>query len=176
MSFNPLADNIQIMSIPGAVNDNFDALIAGLPTTTDESAFTAGENLGIPVMAEDPTSGEILICQTLPGTRQLAVAIVSFGSNSCSANAIATIGTGSIQAIVANSNRKKLILQNIGTTRLYVLFGSGTASSSNFTFILPAGGSSLDGSSPIYVDTIWQGSVQWVSSSIGGQGIANDCS
>jgi hypothetical protein len=79
-----------------------------------------------------------------------------------------TIGTSSAQLLAANSNRKRMILQNVGTTRLYILFGAGTASAANYHIALPAGGNTNDGSSPPFVDTLWTGAVQAISSASGG--------
>jgi hypothetical protein len=59
------------------------------------------------------------------------------------------------------------MLQNVGTTRIYVAFGA-TPTTSNYHFALPAGGSQNDGSSPVYLDTLWLGDVQAISSAAGG--------
>lgn len=61
-----------------------------------------------------------------------------------------------------------MILQNVGTTRIWILFGAGTPSSSNYHLSLPAGGNANDGSSPPYIDTMWIGQVQAISSAAGG--------
>lgn len=79
-----------------------------------------------------------------------------------------TIGTSSAQLLAANSSRKRMVLQNVGTTKLYILFGAGTASSSNYHIALPAGGNTNDGSSPVYSDTLWTGAIQAISSGAGG--------
>jgi hypothetical protein len=51
-------------------------------------------------------------------------------------------------------------IQNISTVVVLILLGGGTLSAANYTFALPACGTSADGSSPIYRDTQWQGEVQ----------------
>jgi hypothetical protein len=60
-----------------------------------------------------------------------------------------------------------MILQNVGTTRIYIAFGA-TPTTSNYHVALPAGGSQNDGSSLVYVDTLWIGDVQAISSAAGG--------
>jgi hypothetical protein len=95
-------------------------------------------------------------------------------SNTVTQNGVTVIGTASSQALASNSNRKRLIIQNVGTTNLYILYGTGTAGPSNFTRILPAGGTPLDGSSVPIIDDMWQGPVQWASSASGGEGTANE--
>jgi len=102
------------------------------------------------------------------------ISITPAQSSTSTQNAPAVVGTSSSQALAANSNRKRLILQNVGTTNLYILYGTGTAGPVNFTRILPAGGTALDGSSPVLVDDMWQGAVQWASSASGGEGVANE--
>ncbi len=151
----------------------------GGTSAIDGTPFAGGVSSGTPLMAEDPTSGELLIAQLAPGTRKLAVSAsvtsTPVTSSTCSAAAPATVGTGSMQAIAGNVGRVKLVLQNVGTTVLYILLGAGTASASNFTFVLPAGGTAKDGGSPVYIDTMWTGAVQWASSQAGGVGVANEC-
>jgi hypothetical protein len=159
----------------GNLNVNVQAGAAGGTASKDESAFTAGSSYGTPIMGYDPTSGELLVVGLSAGTRNLAAVATPVTSTACSTNAPATVGTSSAQAIAANSSRKKLVLQNVGTTVLYVLLGAGSASATNFTFALPSGGSSKDGTCPVYVDTMWQGAVQWISSAAGGIGVANEC-
>jgi hypothetical protein len=97
-----------------------------------------------------------------------SVTVAPVESDTCSTNALVTVGTSSTQAIAANPSRKRLILQNVGTTVLYVLLGTGSASATSLTFILPAGGTSKDGSSIIIFDIMWQGAVQVASSAAGG--------
>jgi hypothetical protein len=99
---------------------------------------------------------------TWPAT-QIAVA-----SSSATTNALVAVGAANVLGIAANTARRRLIVQNVGTTVIAVLYGSGVASLTNFTFLLPAGGTSKDGSSPIINDTMWQGAVQLFSSAGGG--------
>lgn len=141
----------------------------------DESTFTAGATAGVPIMGE--FGGQLLILAT-NASRQLQVAgsVTSVPPTAAhvSNNAPAAV-TSSTQAIAANAARVKLILQNVGASALYILLGTGTASSTNFTFILPEGGSLLDGTSPIYTDTNWLGAVQWAAvNAAGGEGVANE--
>ena len=45
-------------------------------------------------------------------------------------------GTSSVQLVATNAQRRNLIIQNTDANALYVLLGSGTASSSNMSFSL----------------------------------------
>lgn len=91
-------------------------------------------------------------------------------SNTCSTNPLNNIGTTSTQVLPSNANRTRMILQNLAAGGLvaFVLLGAGTASATNFTFSLPPGGSTKDGTSPIQYDEQWTGAVQVVFSGAGG--------
>lgn len=49
--------------------------------------------------------------------------------------------TSSTQLVAANPSRREVVISNDSTSKLYVLIGSGTASSSNFTYVVGAGNS-----------------------------------
>lgn len=89
-------------------------------------------------------------------------------SSTASAAAQATISTVAAQAIAANSNRKKLLIQNTGLTVLKFVYGAGTPTQTAYHFALAACGGADDGSSPLYVDDTWTGAVQVISSASGG--------
>jgi hypothetical protein len=105
-------------------------------------------------------SGNLLVAGTLTVTPDKSATVSAAGPT--------TIGASSAQLLASNSSRKRMILQNVGTTRLFILFGAGTASAVNYHIALPAGGNTNDGSSPVYSDTLWQGAVQAISSAAGG--------
>lgn len=88
-------------------------------------------------------------------------------SSTASAPSRQTVGTTAILVLAANTGRKKLILQNVGTTVIKIALGT-TPTSSNYHFSLPAGGSTDDGSSPRVEDTMWLGAVHAISSGAGG--------
>jgi len=89
-------------------------------------------------------------------------------SSTVSAAGPTTIGTGSVQVLATNANRKRFTLQNAGTTKFFVLYGTGTAGPANFHRVLPACGTPADGSSPPIEDTLWTGPIQVASSAAGG--------
>jgi hypothetical protein len=82
--------------------------------------------------------------------------------------AILTVGTSSQVALAANTNRVVAILQNNGTNSIFVLYGGGSASPSNYTYILRAGGTTNDGSSPQIFEQTWKGAISVAASSSGG--------
>jgi hypothetical protein len=146
----------------GGTSSTFGAAFPG--TGTAVGGETTGGKMG-PLLLD--ASGYLYVDI---GAGSIVVAPVT--STTASSPGPTSVGTSSATALAANSNRKRLTIQNTGTTVLYVLFGAGSASSSNYHIILPAGGTVNDGSSHPYIDEMWQGAVQWASSASGGQGSA----
>lgn len=148
---------------------------AGGTSAVDGSNFTAGVSSGTPLMAEDPTSGHLLVAQMVAGTRNLQVggslAISAATSNAATAPSQTTIGTAAATALGANGARKGFMIQNQGTTVIKVLLGAAVPTQSNYTVALAPGGTANDGSSQPYYGPpglIWTGAIQWISSAAGG--------
>lgn len=139
----------------GGTASNFGAAIPG--TGTAAGAQDVGGNMA-PLLLD--ASGNLKIAGSFSST--------PVASSTVSAVNIATVGTGTSTLLASNVNRKRVTLQNVGTTKIYILFGAGTASSSNYHIVLQPGGTTADGSSPIYSDTMWQGAIQASSSAGGG--------
>lgn len=106
------------------------------------------------------------------------ISVSPASSNNGSSPTQATINTGSALALAANNNRVGSPgVQNQGTTVLYVVFGTASASANTCHFQLPAGGSTNDGSSlPQFgpPQLSYKGPVQWASSNNGGLGTASE--
>lgn len=111
--------------------------------------------------AIDTATGKLLILGSFTST--------PVSSSTVSAAGPTTVGTSPVTLLAANASRLRFSLQNVGTTRIWILFGAGTPSSSNYHIALPAGGVADDGSSPIFLDTLWLGLVQAISASAGGR-------
>ena len=172
---------LAIVALDGARNlkVNVVAGTVGGTSSTDETGFTAGFSKGTPLMgvvnpSDTPANGDLAI-GALDGARNVKVNVVAGSitvtpptSNTVSAAGPSTIGASSATLLAANALRKRLILQNVGTTRILILFGAGSASASNYHIALPAGGNSNDGSSAPYVDQLWTGAIQAISSAAGG--------
>lgn len=157
----------------------------GGTSSTDGATFTAGVSAGTPIMAEDPTSGDLLVAKMVAGTRNLEVGIAGIvpvsgavtvsgsvtttpvTSSTATSPAVNTVDGTAETVLAANSSRKRFMLQNVGTTKIYIAFGA-TPTTSNYHLALPAGGSQNDGSSPVYTDEMWTGNVQAISSAAGG--------
>ena len=72
------------------------------------------------------------------------------------------------QILAANADRKGLVIQNTGTTTIYLLLGSGTPTTTVYHVALKAAASADDGSGGAYLDDAWTGAVQAVGSGAGG--------
>lgn len=72
------------------------------------------------------------------------------------------------QLLAANGGRKGLIIQNTGTTVIYLVLGAGTPTTSVYHIALRACSTANDGMGGIYNDDAWVGAVQAIGSGIGG--------
>lgn len=78
------------------------------------------------------------------------------------------MGAGAAEVLAANTSRRGLIIQNTGTTKIYVVLGSGTPTSSVYHIALSACTGANDGLGGVYVDDVWTGAVQAIGSGAGG--------
>lgn len=149
---------------------------SGGTSSVDGSAFTAGVSAGTPLIgvvnpADTPADGTEAVV-ALDGSRRLKIAgtitTSATTSNTSSAASQQTIGTTAAQAIAANANRKRLILQNCGTTVIKVILGAASPTQANYHFSLAPCGTANDGSSVAMRDDMWTGAVQVISSAAGG--------
>lgn len=169
---------IEIQAAPDddGVPGSFATAVSGTALPSGKALLATGYYPWVRV-ALTVLQGSGSVCAVLTGwrddpasiaTQTATVQLVPETSDDVSSAGPVTLGTSSTQLLAANPDRKRLILQNVGTTKIFVLFGSGTASSSNYHVALPAGGTSNDGSSPLYVDELWTGAIQAISSAVGG--------
>jgi len=100
------------------------------------------------------------------GSGSITVAPVT--SNTASSPAQTAVGASAGSVLAANPLRKRLNLQNAGTTRIYIALGAANPTTSAYHFALPAGGEAGDGTSPVWTDTMWTGEVRAISSAPGG--------
>ena len=101
-------------------------------------------------------------------SRQEAKIVEEIFSSNVSVPSAITINTTAIQLIPSNSTRKRVTLQNIGTTTIKVNLGTETPTQTLFHFSLPNCLSSGDGIGGFYSDDLWKGAIKAISSSSGG--------
>ena len=149
----------------------------GGTSSVDESGFTAGSSSGTPAMAEN--GGELLIL-SCDASRNLNVRIAAGSitvtpptSATLNSQAQTTVGTSNVTLLSANSSRVRFVVQNVGTTRISITYGS-TATVAGSTVVLPAGGTTGDGSSQPLVDTLWLGAVSAIGSGAGGSVLVSE--
>lgn len=145
---------------------------SGGTSSVDESTFTAGASLGVPIMGWDATSGELLIAALSPGTRKLEVA-GTFSASPATSSTISnsgqlTIGTSAVEVLAANTSRTRFRIQQDGTTIIWILYGGTNPTNGNYTVALARCGGVHDGSIPALDDYQWQGTVYAISSASGG--------
>lgn len=86
------------------------------------------------------------------------------------------VGTTAGQVLAATSARRGLIIQNTGTTILYVVLGASTPTASVYHVALAACTGANDGKGGIYIDDAWIGAVQMIGSAAGGTCVITEVS
>jgi hypothetical protein len=127
------------------------------PTGTTAQPVELQDGVGNPISS---TAGALNVAGSFTATPPT--------SNIASAPAQTAVGVTAAQVLAANAGRKRLMLQNTGTTRIKIVLGVGTPTQTAYHFCLAAGGNADDGSSSLYIDNLWIGAVQAISSAGGG--------
>lgn len=99
---------------------------------------------------------------------QVEAHIVARQRNAASVAAQTSVGAVAGQILAANDDRRGLTIQNTGTTTIYLVFGSGTPTTSVYHVALAAGASANDGLGGLWTDDAWIGAVQAIGSAGGG--------
>lgn len=126
------------------------------PTGTTAQTVDLRDGSGNPITS---TAGALDVAGSLT--------VIPQSSTTASAPSRQTIGGTAASILASNSSRKRCMIQNVGTTVLYLAFGA-TPTTTNFHLSLPAGGSAGDGTSPSYSDDLWKGAIEAISSAAGG--------
>jgi len=81
---------------------------------------------------------------------------------------VVSVGTSAAQIVGANKNRLSILIQNQGTTKLYIGFDNSVASN-NYAAVLKACSSAADGSSGVWMDggmsDVYEGAVWGIRAS-----------
>lgn len=105
---------------------------------------------------------------TKPVTNAQRTSTQAFPRETVSTPAQTAVSNVAGQLIATNRNRRGLVIQNTGTTILYLVLGSATPTSSAHHFALGACSAANDGRGGVYNDDAWIGPVQAISSAPGG--------
>jgi hypothetical protein len=87
-----------------------------------------------------------------------------------------SVGAGAGQILAANANRRGMIIQNTGTTTIYLSLGGVNPTTTAYHFCLKACSGANDGSGGAYVDDVWTGAVQAIGSAGGGSVVITEIS
>lgn len=79
-----------------------------------------------------------------------------------------SVGAGAGQILASNAARKAFIIQNTGTTKLYLVYGSSTPTTTVYHWALPACTAANDGTGGLLNEDAWTGAVQAIGSAVGG--------
>lgn len=78
------------------------------------------------------------------------------------------VGTTAIQALAANDQRTRLVLQNLGTTVLKIVLGATNPTATVYHFAMAANATADSGASPPILLDLYRGEVRAISSVAGG--------
>jgi hypothetical protein len=105
---------------------------------------------------------------TKPVTNTQRTSVQAFPRETISTPAQTSVSNVAGQLLATNRARRGLVIQNTGTTILYLVLGSATPTSSAYHVALGACASANDGKGGVYNDDAWIGAVQAISSAPGG--------
>lgn len=100
----------------------------------------------------------------------LVVRVISRKSSTISAASRFTIQTSpAVQILAANANRRRSIIQNVGITIIYLSLGTVLPSNLVYHISLSPGSSEDDGTGSIFIDEMWSGRINAISSASSGR-------
>jgi hypothetical protein len=102
------------------------------------------------------------------GNMRVSGTVGQAGSSTATTPVQTPVGTGVAQLLAPNSSRRRLLVQNTGTTVLYLSLGPTAPTTTAYHVALAACSSADDGSGGTYVDEMWGGVVRATSSASGG--------
>lgn len=113
---------------------------------------------------------------TKPVTNSQRSTVCAFPRENISAPAQTSISNVAGALLLVNRARRGLVIQNTGTTIIYLVLGSATPTSSVYHVALRACSSANDGNGGIYNDDAWIGAIQAISSAPGGTVVITEVS
>lgn len=151
------------------VNDNGGSLTVdnanldvALSTRLSESTFTTRIN----------TQGQKTMAGSTPvviASDQTTIPVSENKTSSTSSTPAQTsVGTTSAQILAANASRKRVMIQNTGTTVIKLNLGTATVTQTAYHVALQSCSSADAGDGGSYIDEMWTGAIQAISSAAGG--------
>lgn len=96
-----------------------------------------------------------------------SVPVEGVGSSTSSAVAQTAVGTSSVSVLSSNTARRECIVQNTGTTIIYLGLGQ-TPTTSNYHVALKSCSLANDGSGGIFLSDLWTGAINAIGSAASG--------
>lgn len=93
---------------------------------------------------------------------------INYQSTRVTGPSTTTVGASAVQVAALNQTRKELLIQNTGTTIIYLQLGTGTPTASTYTVALAAGTAANNGTGGYFNTDSWAGPVQAIGSAAGG--------
>lgn len=159
----PVTDNAGSLTIDGSVGIN-----AGVNNIGDVDVLTLPA-----LVAGTANIGDVDVL-TLPalvaGTANIGdVDIASLPTSSTSSAPAQTAqGITSAQILASNTSRKRVMIQNTGTTIIKLNLGATTVTQTAYHVALQANSAADAGDGGAYIDEMWTGAIQAISSAAGG--------
>lgn len=99
--------------------------------------------------------------------RTEVISLLKTATNPSSPSQVA-VGTTAAQILAANPSSKRVIVQNTGITTIKLVLGTGTPTQTDYHVALAPGTAADDGKGGSYIDELWTGAIQAISSGAGG--------
>ena len=97
-----------------------------------------------------------------------SVPIETVGSTTSSSQSQTVVGTTASQLIASNSSRRQVMVQNTGTTTVYLALGGSNPTTTVYHLALKACTNANDGTGGVFITTMWNGAIQAISSAASG--------
>ena len=142
-------------------------LVVGTATVTG-TVNQGSPGAAWPIFIQDPTTptSQALVTDSVPPITGMGLVVrgLPFTTGALpSAPSSSAIGTTSSVIIASNSARVRVIVQNTGVTTIYLGLG-GTPTNTNYHLALHPGSAADDGYGTIFIDEMWRGVVNAISS------------
>lgn len=116
------------------------------------------------VRVSDPTTPSQQMAVDSSGFAQ----VKQWGSSTATAPAQTAVTTTASTILAANAARKRVMVQNTGTTVIKIVLGTGTPTQTAYHFALAASSAADTGTGGTYLDEMWTGAIKAISSGASG--------
>lgn len=162
VSFSGTPRQRERMQIAGAGPTDIALVNAADGLDVDVTRLPVGSNLIGKVKIRNPGDTVDLGDATNP------MPVVAPKSSTATAAVQTAVGTTAVQILAANTSRKRVMVQNTGTTIIKISLSSTDPTQTVYHLAIAPGSIADDGKGGVYIDEMWQGVVKAISSGAGG--------